>query len=330
MVISEFHESQMDKLLLFLSKWSPDHPELGQGDIIRWQQCYRFVAIHNDRIIGYIAQIPHDFMYGHSSGRTGIEHFGWAVSLVLDMSDEVIRKEAGRELLSRCENNPPLLYSGAGMVSAVESVYKRRGHQIRRDCCKMYARFARPIKALQYLSRPVIYAPLMKLANMLYPVKTARKDLRDNVIWIDKFEKRWDYFWDYILRNQYELYGARNAEYLNYKLTQPNREYYIFWHRGGGYIILRTARHPLKDLALVKVCDLVGLDAVRRQLLGLAMQYYYHSGAYGIVALSSAGDEALYRSAGMHISKPYPICLHKSIKAKVHISFFDSDLDNLW
>jgi hypothetical protein len=330
MIISEFHESQMDELLSFLSRWSADHPELGQGDIVRWQQCYRFVAIHNDRIVGYIAQIPHDFKYGHLSGRTGIEHFGWAVSLVLDMSDDDIRKKAGRRLLKRCEDNSPLLYSGAGMVPAVEDVYRRRGHRIRRDCCKMYARFTRPVKALRYLARPVAYAPLIKLANMFHPVKATRQDLTGNVTWIENFSPSYDSRWDDILRNQYELYGVRTAEYLNYKLSQPNREYYVFYNRNGGYIILRTAKHPLKDLVLVKICDLVGLNWIKPQLLGLAMQYFHHSGADGIVALSSTKDEKLYHEAGMYISKPYPICLHKSITAKVHISFFDSDLDNLW
>ena len=52
--IKDFEESQMDELLALLTKWSPDHPELGQGDIVKWQKCYRFVAMHEGRVVGYI------------------------------------------------------------------------------------------------------------------------------------------------------------------------------------------------------------------------------------------------------------------------------------
>lgn len=326
-----YQESQFAELLLFLKKWEPNHPELADGSILRWQKCHQFVATYNSRIVGYIGQIPHDFSYGRFSGRFGIEHFGWGVTLVLDLSDSRIRKEAGRGLLSRVENNSPLLFAGVGVVPAIEEPYKRRGHQVRRDCCNMYARFENPAKALRYLSKPAYYAPLIKIANQFRRVWVgADEDLIEGVKWIDRFSLFHDDTWERILYGQYELYGTRTAEYLNYKLSQPNREYYVFQHVSDGYIILRTAKHPLKDLAIVKICDLVGSDRVRRQLLRLAMKYLYHEKADGIVALGSALDKKLYRSVGMYISKAYPICLHKSIETKVHVSFFDSDLDNLW
>lgn len=335
MIITEFKNSQFAELLLFLRRWEPNHPELHDGATLRWQKCHRFVAIHNDKIVGYIGQIPHQFRYGRLSGRMrynkGSENFGWGVTLVLDLSDNIIRKKAGRELLAKCENNPPLLFAGVGVVPAIEEPYKRRGHQIRRDCCNMYARFENPSKALKYLLKPAYYAPLIKIANQFRRawIRTD-EDLIKGISWIGKFDSNLDYMIDSILYDQYELYGVRDARYLNYKLAQPNREYYVFRHVTGGYAILRKAKHPTKDLTLIKVCDLVGSDSVRQQLLRLAMKYLYHAKADGIVALGSAKDRKLYRSVGMYISKPYPICLHKSIKAKVHVSFFDSDLDNLW
>lgn len=331
MIITEFKNSQFAELLLFLRRWEPNHPELHDGKILRWQRCNKFVAMHEGRIVGYIGQIPHDFKYGKPSGRDGIEHFGWGVTLVLDLSNDNIRKNAGRELLAKCENNPPLLFAGVGVVPAIEEPYKRRGHQIRRDYCNMYARFENPKKALRYLSKPAYYASLIKIANQFKRAWIGiDEDLIEDVSWIDKFDSNLDYMIGSILYDQYELYGMRNARYLNYKLTQPNREYYVFRHVTGGYMIIRKANHPTKDLTLIKVCDLVGSDRVKQQLLRLAMKYLYHAKADGIVTLGSAKDKKLYRSVGMYISKPYPICLHKSIRAKVHVSFFDSDLDNLW
>ena len=329
--ISEFKESQIDELLSFLKKWAPEHPELATGDILRWQRSNNFIASYRGKIVGYIGQIPYDFKYGKPSHREGIEHFGWGVTLTLNLSNDNIRKKAGRGLLDRCENNPPLIFAGAGVIPTIEEPYKRRGHQIRRDCCRMYARFENPKKVLKYLSVPHFLAPLIKLTNLFRRVWIPIDDeLIENINWIDRFESRWDHIWDRTLCRQYELYGIRNAEYLNHKLSQPNREYSAFWDSAGGYIILRKAIHPLQSLTLIKVCDLVGTSDSKKRLLRIGMKYLYHEKADGIVALGSAQDRKIYRSVGMYISKPYPVCLHKSIKAKIHISFFDSDLDNLW
>ena len=334
--IKDFEESQMDELLALLTKWSPDHPELGEGDIVKWQKCHRFVAMHEGRVVGYIGQIAHDFKYGKKSGKDGVEHLGWGVTLVLDMSDSKVRKQAGRELLGRCENNPPLQYAGVGVVPAIEEPYKRRGHVVRRDCSKMYARFLNPAKALKYMDKPSIYAPVIKLANVFCPKQKNVK--REKVERIKEFKPEWDEKWDKLMYEQYEIYGIRNAEFLNYKLTQPNRDYHVYIHSDDdilsqskdGYIIFRHAIHRTRDLNLVKVCDLVGTEGAKVDLVSLAVDFADEVKAYGVVALGSFDEEKTYKKAGMCISKPYPITMRPHITAKMHISFFESDLDNLW
>ncbi len=326
--VQNFDESRTNELLAFLTRWSGDHPELGEGDIIRWQQCYRFMALHEDRIVGYIAQIPHQFRYGARSGREGIEQIGWAVTLVLDMSDDKVRKSAGRGLLARCEQNPPWQYAGVGMVPGIEKAYIRRGHAIRTDCSRWYARFLQPEKALAYEDKSLIYAPAMRAANVL--LRASRKVSHGVIRKIDRFKLEWDAQWDDLLSRQYELYGKRDAEYLNYKLTQPNRDYHVYTHSDGGYIVFRHATHRVKDMNLVKVCDLVGTPLARADLLTLAVKYTYDAGAYGVVAMGAASDRRTYWKAGLYISRRYLIAMSPTIKAKMHISFFDSDLDNLW
>jgi len=49
-----------------------------------------------------------------------------------------------------------------------------------------------------------------------------------------------------------------------------------------------------------------------------------------IVDERKVADKKTYKKAGMCISKPYPITMRPHITAKMHISFFDSDLENLW
>lgn len=326
--IREFAEHQTAELLAFFRKWAKDHPELGEGDILKWQRCDRFVALHEGRIVGYIAQIPHDFKYGEPSGRSGLEHIGWGVTLVLDHSDDGIRKQAGRGLLTRCENNPPLLFSGVGIVPTIEEPYKRRGYEIRRDCANMYARFIKPVNALRYLSKSLSYSPLIRVCNLLFsPKKTPNME---GIKKVYKFQKEWDDTWDRILQSQYEFYGVRDADYLNYKLSQPNREYHVFIHEGKGYIIFRIAKHRIRDLNLVKICDIVGYEDIKRNLLKIAVRFLYGIGAHGIVALAAASDLEIYKEMGLYIYKPYPIAMQKQFREKMHITFFESDLDNLW
>jgi hypothetical protein len=326
--IKDFKEDQMDELLALLSKWSPDHPELGEGDIVKWQKCYRFVAMHEGKIVGYIGQIAHDFKYGKKSGKEGMEHIGWGVTLVLDMSDAQIRKQAGRELLGRCENNPPLQYAAVGVVPAIEEPYKRRGHVVRRDCSQMYARFLSPAKALKYMDKSSIYAPIIKVANVFCPKRKKVKNKK--VEKIKKFKPEWDEKWDKLMSGQHELYGIRNAEFLNYKLIQPNRDYHVYVHPDDGYIIFRHAIHRTRDLNLVKVCDLVGTEEAKVDLISLAVDFVDEVKAYGVVALDSFGEEKTYKKAGMCLSRPYPVTMRPHITAKMRVTFFDSDLDNLW
>lgn len=327
-VISEFEESRISELLSFLKEWGSDHPELGEGEILRWQKCFRFIAEYRNRIVGYIGQIPHDFIYGKKSTNNGIEHIGWGITLVLDLSNDRIRKQAGRGLLSRCENNNPYRFSGVGIVPAIEEPYKRRGYNIRRDCCSMFARFVKPLKALKYLRKPIYLSPLITGANLIFGARN--KTEYKNIEKIDRFKPEWDKYWERILSEEYELFGLRNAEYLNYKLSQPYKRYFSYVQGDEGYIIFRLAEHRVKDLKLIKICDLVGTEAAKMNLLALPTQYLRKSSAYGIVALSSQSDRRIFRKAGLFISKPYPIALPKTIDTKIHISFFDSDLDDLW
>jgi hypothetical protein len=349
-VVEEFQESQMDELLAFLTKWSPDHPELGEGDIIRWQKCYRFVSKSRGKIVGYIAQIPHEFRYGKKSrppaqagalsgNREGTEHIGWGITLVVDGFEDSphpsrLRTAYVHELLSRIENNPPWQFGAVGVVPEIEEPYRRRGHAVRRDCSKMYARFLYPAKALKYVGRSSVYAPAIFLVNVFL---RAQKSVRyGKVEKIKQFKPAWDEKWDELMSEQYELYGVRDAEYLNYKLTQPNRDYHVYVHFDeakntiDGYIVFRHATHRARDLNLVKVCDMVGTERAKADLVSLAVKFVYERRAYGVVALGSNNEEKVYKKAGLYIAKPYPVTMPSHITAKMHVSFFDSDLDNLW
>ena len=94
--------------------------------------------------------------------------------------------------------------------------------------------------------------------------------------------------------------------------------------------MFRHATHQVRDMSLVKVCDLVGTPPARADLLTLAVKHTYDVGAYGVVAMGAASDRGTYWKAGLYISRRYLIAMSSTIKAKMHISFFDSDLDNLW
>src|SRR5207245_11334547 len=80
---------------------------------------------------------------------------------------------------------------------------------------------------------------------------------------ITRFRPEWDAIWDNLLKQQYELYGTRDAAFLNYKLAQPNRQYFTLLHRDlagaiDGYVVFRRAKHLVRDMDLVKICDFVG------------------------------------------------------------------------
>ncbi|MGH7676419.1 MAG: hypothetical protein ACREMV_14205 [Gemmatimonadales bacterium] len=330
--IIPFHEKHLPETLALLRRWSPDHPELGEKSLYDWQRCRRYLALAGNRVVGHIAQIAHEFRY--AGGRPPVT-LGWGVTLVLDMSDDAVRKVAGRGLLKACEDSAGLKYAAVGVVPTIEPAYLRRGHQIKRDGSRYYARFFRPGKALAYWNKSTALGPLVKLANAV--VRPETRVRFGTLEPITHFGREWDAIWDDLLKRQYELYGKRDAEYLNYKLAQPNRTYFTFLHRDragaiDGYIVYRRARHLVKDMDLVKVCSLVGSADAKRDLLAEAMRFALADGrgTYGIVGLSSSVDAPAFRSVGMYISRPYPVVLAAGIAGRIRVDFFDSDLDNLW
>jgi hypothetical protein len=331
--IKEFKQEELDELLEFFKKWAPDHPELGEGNITQWQKGYHFVSRYKGKIAGYITQIPQVFKYGYTAQKKGIENIGWGVTLILDMSGDDQRASLRRsaithELLSKCENNGRLIHCGTGMIPEILETYRRRGMIIRSDCVNMYARFFNPRKAVSYLGKPAYYNLPIILLNNILPAKN--KFNCKNMLPAKKFDKSQDKLWDNLLSQQYKLYGIRSSKYINYKLSQPNRNYQVYFHSDGGYIIFRIADHRIRDLRIVKVCDLVGNDRIKVELLKIAINYAIKNNVYGIVALSSKRDFQIFRKVGMYIKSPYLIALRPPITAKMHVTFFDADLDNLW
>jgi hypothetical protein len=330
--IVPFADGRLDEVLALMRRWSPDHPELADQPLYRWQRCRRFLALAGDRVVGHIAQIAHEFRY--ADGRPSVT-LGWGITLVLDMSDDATRKAAGRQLLKACEDGPGVHYAAVGVVPAIEPAYLRRGHQIRRDANRYYARFFDPAKALAYWKKSTALAPLAHLANAVLRPRTRVR--HGTIEAITRFQPEWDSTWDRLLRARYELYGKRDADYLNYKLDQPGRTYHAFVHRDSagaidGYVVYRRAKHRTRDLDVVKVCDFVAEPAAARDLLAEAMRFAVHEapGTYGIVGLSAALDAAHFRSTGMWVARAYPVVLAAGVSGDVRVDFFDSDLDDLW
>jgi hypothetical protein len=327
-----FAPPYLDETLALMRRWSPDHPELAERSLYEWQRCTRFLAQANGSVVGHIAQIAHEFRY--ADGRPPV-HLGWGITLVLDMADDGIRKAAGRALLQACEEAPGLRYAAVGVVPAIEPAYLRRGHQINRESNCYYARFFRPAKALAYWRKPIALAPLVRLANA---VMRPRTRVRHGTLEpITRFLPEWDPIWDALLAQQYELYGKRDADYLNYKLAQPHRQYFSYLHRDpsgaiDGYIVYRRARHRARDLDLVKVCSFVASPTAKLDLLAEAMRFALTEarGTYGIVGLSAVSDAPAFRAAGMYVARAYPVVLAAGIEGRIRVDFFDSDLDDLW
>ena len=330
--IIPFDPKYLDETLTMMKAWSPDHPELGERALVDWQRCTRYLAMSGGKVVGHIAQMPHEFRYG--DGRPPVK-LGWGITLVIDMSNDATRKDAGRALLKACEEAPGLKYAAVGVVPTIEQPYLRRGHQIKRDGSSYYARFFEPAKALAYWKKSTALAPVVSLANAV--LRPATKVRHGTLERITGFQPEWDATWDRLMREQYELYGQRSAEFLNHKLAQPNRQYHAFVHRDAsgtvdGYVVYRRARHNVRDLDLVKVCDFVGTRTARLDLLAEAMRFAVHDapGTYGIVGLSAASEAADFRATGMFVARPYPVVLAAGIAGKPRVTFFDSDLDNLW
>jgi len=331
--IKEFKEEELEELARFLYENGFNHPELGNKELLRWTSGFRFISRSRGEIVGYIAQIPHIYIYGIRSGKTDIEKIGWSVTLVLkdfgDTPDAARRRTAyTNELLLKVENNPPWQFAAVGVVPDIEEFYKIRGHIVRRDCLKMYARFIKPRKMLSYLNKSTLLTLPIRAANVYFRVRKIGQT--GTIDKISRFNPDWDDRWDSLLSQCYELYGSRNAEYLNYKLSQPNKNYHVYVHSDSGYIVFREARHFAKDLYIVKICDLVGTENARLDLMQIAFNHAYEVKAYGIVAVGSNYDERLFKKAGLYISKPYVVTLPRTITSKIHVTFFDADLDNLW
>lgn len=330
--IVPFDPKYLAETLALLRKWSPDHPELGERSLYDWQRCTRYLAVTDGRVVGHIGQIAHEFRYGN--GHPPVK-LGWGITLVLDMSDDATRKSAGRGLLKACEDTAGLKYAAVGVVPAIEPAYLRRGHQIRRDANNYYARFFRPAKALTYWNKPAVLSPLLSLGNIAVRPRT---QVRSGALErITRFRPEWDAVWDQLLKQQYEVYGKRDAEFLNYKLAQPNREYFSFLHRDhagtiDGYVVYRRAKHHVKDMDLVKICDFVGSTPAKWDMFAEAMRFALNDArdTYGIVGLSSPSDASEFTSTGMYVVRPYPVVLAAGVEGRARVTFFDSDLDNLW
>jgi len=329
----EWEQAALD----FLKEQTAEHPELADAALHKWQRADRFVVIHENRVVGYVGQIPQEF---HGADRR-LFKFGFGTALQPDMTHgDEIRKASGRALLHVLENNDPWKFAGAGMIPSVIPVYERRGHTIKRNDVRMYARLFRPGRVLQYFQSKATWSHWRRGALIALPIHTANLVMRlrtgyRNIETIESFRDSWDSIWEKYLSEQYELFGVRNAGYLNHKLAQPKREYCSAVHKSGdgtvdGYIVFRIARHPKGVLNLLKICDVVGSSEAKLELISFANSRAAGENLDGVTAMSSQRDQRLFRRAGLFVARPYSILLPKGVDNEVHVSFFDSDLDNLW
>lgn len=328
-----FEARHTEPVLDLMRRWSPEHPELAERSLLEWQRCARFVALRGEDVVGQICQVAHEFRYNDERPSVQV---GWGITLVLDMSDDATRKAAGRQLLAACENADGLKYGAVGVVPTIEPAYLRRGHRLTRDSSAYFARFFRPGKALAYWKKPTFVAPAVHVGNLFHrPQGPSGAERTER---IERFDAAWDATWDRLLRARYELSGTRTADYLNYKLSQPRREYHTRVHRDAegtvdGYLVWRRAKHLTRDLDLVKICDFVGTDAALDALLPEAVRFARDEqarGTYGIVALSAMRDAPALKRAGLWVRRPYPVVLAGGTEGAIRVSFFDSDLDDLW
>jgi hypothetical protein len=100
-----------------------------------------------------------------------------------------------------------------------------------------------------------------------------------------------------------------------------------------GYVVFRRAKHLTRDLDVVRICDFAGSDTALDMLFSKATEFAREEqtrGTYGIVGLSAMRDAAAFKRAGLWIQRPYPVVLAGGVDGAVRVSFFDSDLDDLW
>ncbi len=323
-----YEQQYLEETLRLLRDSDPDHPELGNQEHFEWQICEKFLTLLQGKVVGYMARIPQVFW--HKGAEIEI---GFGAALILDMSNFAVKTFAGSALLNRLLANSSLKYAAVGIVPEIEQSYTRRGYTIDRDSLRMFARFFAPSNALKYLGKsPYLALPISVLNRILPGIgRVANGRIESN----SRFDPEWDDTWRRILSEQYEFCGDRSASFLNYKLSQPGKSYLSYIHRDqsgdiDGYIVFRDSFHQLKNIKLVRICDLVGTECAKADLLLQAVKFARANGVDGIVAISSSIDRKIYRRSGLWLSQRYPIVLDPEIKARAHITFFDSDLDNLW
>ena len=154
--------------------------------------------------------------------------------------------------------------------------------------------------------------------------------LRGRVRQIERFEEKDDPTWAFWLGKRYGMFAQRNAAYLNYKLAQPCRQYHVHTHENyrqeaDGYVVWRQASHPKTGFNITKICDIVGSDIARRATIATVPMT-----GDAVMALGSALDRQFFRRAGLWLSVPYTVVTPPGLKETVHVSFFDSDLDDMW
>jgi hypothetical protein len=342
MKATEVTPDLMGQVVQFLKEQCPDHPELADSNRFKWQRSKHWVALDDDgRIRGYIGQICETFCIGSIR-----KECGFAIDVIPDtLSGDAIRKESGRLLLKTAEDNLP--YTGVGIVPGIIPVYERRGHIVRREDARMYIRPIRPKAVIDYIRSKAtwghvnakkIMIPFLTVANWIYPREPFREPEvvagdsagRGGMRRIERFDPKDDPTWLKWLSNRYGMFAKRDADYLNYKLEQPYRKYNVFIHENerheaDGYIVWRQAVHPTTGFTIIKIGDLVGSDAARNAAVATVPME-----GDAVMALGSALDRDFYRRAGLWLSIPYTVVIPPGHEEKVHVSFFDSDLDDMW
>ncbi len=326
--VVQYSDPLLDEVLAFLKKWTADHPELSDRSAFQWQKYVRSLAILNGRIVGHVAQVPQTMIY-----RKERLNVGWGASFVLDTSNPIVQAFAGTALLDKVTLNPELKFAAIGIRREIEEPFQRRGFKVVRGPLRMYMRPLDPIKILRYLEKPLWLSPFLKLGNLASFISTKRID--KGIIEIERFEPEWDSVWESFLAECSEFHGERTAGYLNFKLSQPGKQYSSHLYLGAtghpdGYVIYRRATHPIKALCLIKIVDLVGSPEAKRKLASHVMSLANDTDVAGVVSLSSAEDGWLLFRSGMWIKRLFPVALPASINGRMYLSFFDSDLDDLW
>ncbi len=313
--IEKYHISKTKELSDFLTEHAPRHPEIWDCTMINWQKGNKYLALMNGKIVGFIMQINQQFSKGYE--------IGWTTTIILNRKNKIIQALTGDALLKKVESLTSYPCS-VGVVDNMIEPYKKRGYNVRYDCSRLYSRFLKPSKGVKFLGYSKVLTIILSFLNMIFRIKSLRQN--QFIEQISKFDKTYD-SWESKL-NIYSVHGIRNKEYLNWKLQQPHKKYIaIKNNRNNEYMICRVAQHPVKDFVALKICDIVATD--KTDFITYAIHIAEELGVDAIISLDSQLDSNAYRKCGMYMEKKYPIAV-RGIDKKVHVTFFDSDLDNLW